>query len=853
MTKILVIDDEKNNLAAVKTMLKNLEPDYEVLTAASGIEGIKLAKAKQPDTILLDIQMPKMDGYEVCRRLRADKTTNRIPIIFLTAIKTSSKDRIKSLELGGDAYITKPIDEGELLATLHAMLRIKKVEDELAKEKDLLEEKVIERTKNLAASEKRYRDLVNLAPDGIATVDFKGNITSINKALLQMLGYEEEEVVGKHFTNISSFRAKDIPRFVKIFAAVIKGETPKPIEIKWIHNDGSLVESEIHIVHTKIGKGISGLLAVVRDITERKRTQEALEESEARFRTLSESAFEAIAVHDKGIIQDVNSTCCKMFGYDYEEIVGMSILDIAAPESKDLILKNVQRGYEKPYEAIGSRKDGSTFIGELIGKSIPYLGRTARVTIMRDITERKRVEENLKTSAAILQESQRVANLGSYALDISTGIWTSSGILDKLFGIEKDYKRDITGWIEIVHPDEQSEMLDYFTNHVIAERQPFDKEYRIIRKNDQKERWVYGLGKLDIDVDGKSINMIGTIQDITKRKQTQEALLVSEMKYRILFEKSKDAVLIIENGIFVDCNQATVDMLGYNEKDELLDTHPSELSSPTQPDGQDSVQKANEMMAIALREGSNRFEWDHKRANGEVFPVEVLLTAISTETGNQVIHTVWRDITERKQAEDALQRSEKKFRGVIEQSNDGIYVLQEDRFVFINPRYTEITGYKLEEINSKDFDFKTLIAEEGLIVLEEREKIRKQGGELPDRYIFKAKRKDGQKRDLEVSVTLIEWEKAPATLGVVHDVTERIHTRKKLEKALEDAKQGVKVKSMFMANMSHEIRTPLNTIMGFTDLIEESTRHIIDEEERKFFNVIRTSGERLMHTVHEIL
>ena len=152
MTKILVIDDKKDNLVAVKALLKNLEPGYEVLTAESGIEGIKLAKAKQPDTILIDVHMPRIDGYEVCRRLREGKKTKQIPIIFLTAVKTSSKDRIRGLERGGDAYLTKPIDEGELLATLHAMLRIKKVEDELEKEKDLLEEKVLERTRELQES-----------------------------------------------------------------------------------------------------------------------------------------------------------------------------------------------------------------------------------------------------------------------------------------------------------------------------------------------------------------------------------------------------------------------------------------------------------------------------------------------------------------------------------------------------------------------------------------------------------------------------------------------------------------------------------------------------------------------------
>ena len=99
-------------------------------------------------------------------------------------------------------------------------------------------------------------------------------------------------------------------------------------------------------------------------------------------------------------------------------------------------------------------------------------------------------------------------------------------------------------------------------------------------------------------------------------------------RYQELFERSTDANLIIVDEKFVDCNAATIKMLGYKDKQELLNTHPSQLSPERQPNGQLSYVKANEMMSIAFEKGSHRFEWDHKRANGEVFPVEVLLTSI---------------------------------------------------------------------------------------------------------------------------------------------------------------------------------------------------------------------------------
>jgi two-component system cell cycle sensor histidine kinase/response regulator CckA len=128
--------------------------------------------------------------------------------------------------------------------------------------------------------------------------------------------------------------------------------------------------------------------------------------------------------------------------------------------------------------------------------------------------------------------------------------------------------------------------------------------------------------------------------------------------YRELFERSADAILMIDGETFVDCNQATVDMLRYKNKAELLQTHPSELSPELQPDGRASFEKANEMMAIAFEKGSHRFEWEHMRADGEVFPVEVLLTAVPRGDGH-ILHCVWRDITDRKRLEMELRQAQK--------------------------------------------------------------------------------------------------------------------------------------------------------------------------------------------------
>ncbi len=149
MQKILAIDDKQDNLIVIKALLKNLLPDTVVFTAQSGQEGLEIAQQELPDVILLDLVMPGMHGYEVCAKLKAEATTRYIPVLMLTALKTDSESRVKGLELGADAFLSKPIDETELVAQIKVMLRIKHAEDTLRGEKELLEELVRERTQEL--------------------------------------------------------------------------------------------------------------------------------------------------------------------------------------------------------------------------------------------------------------------------------------------------------------------------------------------------------------------------------------------------------------------------------------------------------------------------------------------------------------------------------------------------------------------------------------------------------------------------------------------------------------------------------------------------------------------------------
>jgi PAS domain S-box-containing protein len=395
--KILAIDDNPDNLTALGAVMQDALPACMLLTALNGPCGLELALAEDPDVILLDIVMPGMDGYEVCRQLKADDRLRPIPVVFLTALRTDRESRIRALEIGAEAFLSKPFDEQELVAEVRAMAKIKAATLMQRDEHARLRSLVAERTRELRQSEERFRALFEQAPLGYQSLDAEGRFIEVNQAWLETLGYLREEAVGKWFGDFLA------PEFVDAFRErfpLFKAAGHVHSEFQMLHKDGErrFIAFEGRIAHTPDG-GFKQTHCILQDITERKRAEEAL-------RALS-SRQEAILSAIPDIIMEVD--CNKVYrwanqpGFDFfgEDVIGKEAAFYFAGD--DPVYSTVQPLFDGDENVIRvaswqRRKDGEKRLLDWSCRVLKDLQGhvTGALSTAHDITERMRLEEALE-------------------------------------------------------------------------------------------------------------------------------------------------------------------------------------------------------------------------------------------------------------------------------------------------------------------------------------------------------------------------------------------------------------------------------------------------------------------------
>jgi len=285
-----------------------------------------------------------------------------------------------------------------------------------------------------------------------------------------------------------------------------------------------------------------------------------------------------------------------------------------------------------------------------------------------DIVERKRAEEALQES----EERNRIllqnGSDGIHILDMDGYVIEANASFCAMLGYEQNeiIGMNVSKWDAHFKPEDISTIIreQYNTQSRL--------EFSSIHKRKNGSTFEVEISGQPMELKGQQL-MFYSSRDISERKLQETLIKESEQRFRALFEYSSDAIALIENMFFIDCNNALLNLIGYKDKSELIGKSPAEFSPEFQPDGKKSIDKANELFKLVFKKGSQRFEWVHLRPNGEEFFVDVNLTRIN-ERERQIVHCIWRDITNLKYAELALRQSEEQFRLIFQNSPLGIYI-----------------------------------------------------------------------------------------------------------------------------------------------------------------------------------
>jgi len=650
----------------------------------------------------------------------------------------------------------------------------------------------------LRESEARFRGFFEQAAVGVALVDAAtGCFVRVNQAFSHIVGYSREEILHLDFQRLT--HPDEVVRDVANLALMRSGELDRyQTEKRYVTKQGKTVW--VHLTVSPLwaqGEPIGHNIAIVQDITERKHAQQAIIESEQRFRGLFEQfpvAYQSLDIQGRFI--DVNPRLCELLGYTREELLGMTFDELWRDDVRACFPAEFEKFQQNSWvsnELALTRKDGQQLTVLLEGR----IQRDAEGCFVRthcilaDISERKQAEETLRASEQKLLQAQYIARLGDFEWDVATGEVTWSNGMYRLLGYDSNERIDLAKVNACIHhPDDLERVTRWLEESMAAGAEQLESnEYRVLRKDGkvihiQTNGWFERQGE-------KVIKLYGASLDITERKVAEEKLRESETRFRALFESAGDALMLANQRGFFQCNQATLKLFGCAQPEEFLGRHPADFSPPTQPGGGDSMALAWQHMDAALQGRTTPFEWRHQRLNGDEFPAEVLLSPVTLD-GESMLFAIVRDITERKQAEARLKESEERFRALFEFSNDAIVIMHEGRCIDCNDRALEMYGCaRTDIIGATPVQFAPPRQPDGV------DSLTKVSGLVeaalagqPQRFEWRHTRRDGTEFDAEVSLNAFEFGGKTLLQSVVRDITERKQAEMQVRKLAQVVEQS---------------------------------------------------------------
>ena len=696
----------------------------------------------------------------------------------------------------------------------------------------------------LRESEARYHLLFEKSADGILIVDVDTKMFKYaNPAISRMLGYTGEEFKTMGLADIHP--SQDLQSVIAEFELQTRGKKILAPDIPCLRKDGSIMYADINTSTTTMDGRLTAV-GLFRDITERKQAVEALKKSEIQLQVILESTADGIlAINGYGKVIKTNNRFAELWKIppailnsgDDSTLLNFVLEQLISPEQ---FLDKVQQLYNSTDEDSDTLffKDGRIF--ERYSAPLILDNKIiGRVWSFRNITERKQAEEALKESEEKYRLLAETSPEMIYLINAKGYITYLNKVAAAQFHapVQELVGKHLS---DIFPPDlAQQNLADI--QDVIATKNSSQHEVEMVF--DTESRWVDARLSPVFDEKNHVIGVLGLSYDITERKKSEEKINI--LAHAI--ENSADCIAITNKDykiIFV--NDSFCKVYGF-EKEEIVGQSISVITSKNNlPEVDSSLYSAMVKKEVWTGEVLN------KRKDGNDFPVQLSLAPVITDKGEMIaVVGVLRDITERRQAEEALRNSEQRYRLLIETANEGILVAQNGFLKFVNPMMQEMTGFTREELLTLPFINYIHPDDKELIIGNHLKRLK---GDLDvPRYHYRFVKKDGSIRWIEMNGIKIEWEGQPATLNMLTDITERRQAEEEIRLKNEQLLKLNAEKDKFFSIIAHDLRSPFNSFLGLTELMAEELPSLTTDQIQKFSVSMRSSATTLYRLLENLL
>lgn len=511
----------------------------------------------------------------------------------------------------------------------------------------------------------QYDALFFKLPVMLHSIDGQGKLLGVSNVWCQKMGYTREEVLGRRSTE---FLTEESRRFAKeeVLPAFFRNGVCENVPYQMVTKDGGILEVLLSATAEYDAAGtIIRSLAVLNDVTPLKQAERLIRSSQERLLFALEGSRDGLWDWDR-------ESDTVFFSKRWKEMIGYDDADIGNspkewserihPDDKERVEQALQahiKGNAKHYEAMHRLrcKDGDYKWILTRGMVVRRDEDEAPLRIIgthTDMNEFKHIEEELEKSRASLAQAQSIANIGSWEWDLKTDDIRWSDETYRIFGLEpRSTFLDFSDFSSLIHPDDRDRIQDDINNAIAENQDSFRIEHRLLLQNG-KERKVLGLGRIFRNASGEATSMSGTVQDVTERREAEEALRVSEEKFLAMSNTSFDALIMIDAyDTIAYWNPAAERMFGYSAKEAVgQKLHPLITTGEYESEvakGLTHFSKYGEGPVIGSLE-----EFPARRKDGSLFPVERSVVAFSTQ-GEWYAVGMLRDITNRKEYERKLE------------------------------------------------------------------------------------------------------------------------------------------------------------------------------------------------------